>query len=137
MQPAVRPDVDSIRGIPPAVAVEQRTSRGGRKSTVATMTEVHHYLRLLFVKLGTQYCPDCDIPIDAQPAEVIVGRVLREFRGQRVQLLAPLVAGRKGYYTELAKAAARRGQAQLRVDGEMLPTDPWPCLLYTSDAADE
>ena len=128
VQPAVRPDVDSIRGIPPAVAVEQRTSRGGRKSTVATMTEVHHYLRLLFVKLGTQYCPDCDIPIDAQPAEVIVGRVLREFRGQRVQLLAPLVAGRKGYYTELAKAAARRGQAQLRVDGEMLPTDPWPRL---------
>jgi len=126
VQPAVRPDVDSIRGIPPAVAVEQRTSRGGRKSTVATMTEVHHYLRLLFVKLGTQYCPDCDIPIDAQPPEVIVGRVLREFRSRRVQVLAPLVAGRKGYYTELAKAAARRGQAQLRVDGVMLPTEPWP-----------
>ncbi len=128
VQPAVRPDVDSIRGIPPAVAVEQRTSRGGRKSTVATLTEVHHYLRLLFVKLGTQYCPDCDIPIDAQPAEVIVGRVLREFRGRRVQVLAPLVAGRKGYYTELAKAAARRGQAHLRVDGDMLPTEPWPRL---------
>src|SRR5690606_37327851 len=55
VQPATRPDVDAIHGIPPTVAIEQRTSRGGRKSTVATLTEVYHYLRLLFVKLGTQY----------------------------------------------------------------------------------
>jgi len=128
VQPAVRPDVDSIRGIPPAVAVEQRTSRGGRKSTVATMTEVHHYLRLLFVKLGTQYCPACEIPIEAQSEDLIVARAMREFRGARVMVLAPLVSGRKGYYTELARSAAKRGHARLRVDGEMLATDPWPRL---------
>ncbi|MCG3171763.1 MAG: UvrABC system protein A [Pseudomonadales bacterium] len=128
VQPAVRPDVDAIRGIPPAVAVEQRTSRGGRKSTVATMTEIHHYLRLLFVKLGRQYCPDCDIPIEAQPPELILARVLREFRGRRVQLLAPLVSGRKGLYTAIADAAARRGQRWLRVDGALVPTDRWPRL---------
>ncbi|MBP8926121.1 MAG: excinuclease ABC subunit UvrA, partial [Pseudomonadales bacterium] len=109
VQPAARPDVDSIRGIPPAVAVEQRTSRGGRKSTVSTMTEIHHFLRLLFVKLGVQHCPDCAIPIDAQPVEVIHERLMRDFRGTRVQLLAPLVMARKGYYTELAKWAAKQG----------------------------
>ena len=61
VQPASKPDVDAIFGIPPTVAIEQRTSRGGSKSTVATQTEIHHFLRLLFVKLGTQYCPDCDV----------------------------------------------------------------------------
>ena len=126
VQPAVRPDVDAIRGIPPAVAVEQRTSRGGRKSTVATMTEIHHYLRLLFVKLGRQYCPGCDIPIEAQSPELIAARVLREFRGRCVQLLAPLVSGRKGLYTAIAAHAARRGQKWLRVDGVLVPTELWP-----------
>jgi len=128
VQPSQRPDVDAIRGIPPTVAVEQRTSRGGRKSTLATMTEIYHFLRLLFVKLGTQYCPDCDIPIEAQSPELIAARILREFRGCRVELLAPLVVGRKGYYTDLAKWAARKGHVALRVDGEVLPTDPWPRL---------
>ena len=69
VQAASRPDVDAIFGIPPTVAIEQRTSRGGRKSTVGTLTEVHHFLRLLFVKLGTQYCPDCDVPIEPQSEE--------------------------------------------------------------------
>ena len=69
MQPAARPDVDAIFGIPPTVAIEQRTSRGGRKSTVATLTEIYHFLRLLYVKLGTQHCPDCDVPIEPQSAE--------------------------------------------------------------------
>ena len=128
VQPAVRPDVEAIRGIPPAVAVEQRTSRGGRKSTVATMTEIHHYLRLLFVKLGRQYCPDCDIPIEVQSPEVIAAHILREFRGRRIHLLAPLVTARKGLYAAIAASAARRGHQWLRVDGEMLPTEPWPRL---------
>ncbi|EQD80144.1 excinuclease ABC subunit A, partial [mine drainage metagenome] len=66
VQPAARPDVDAIFGIPPTVAIEQRTSRGGRKSTVATLTEIYHFLRLLYVKLGSQYCPDCDAPIEPQ-----------------------------------------------------------------------
>ena len=66
VQPAARPDVDAIFGIPPSVAIEQRTSRGGYKSTVGTMTEIHHFLRLLFVRLGTQHCPDCGIAIEPQ-----------------------------------------------------------------------
>src|SRR3546814_15498441 len=63
VQPAGKPDVDAIYGIPPTVAIEQRTSRGGRKSTVATMTAIHHFLPLLYVKLGTQLCPACHVPV--------------------------------------------------------------------------
>jgi excinuclease ABC subunit A len=128
VQPASRPDVDAIFGIPPTVAIEQRTSRGGRKSTVATVTEVYHFLRLLFVKLGTQYCPDCNIPIQPQTREVILAKLMNDFRGQRVELLAPLIVARKGYYTDLAGWASRKGFSHLRVDGDLLPTTKWPRL---------
>ena len=125
-QPATRPDVDAIFGIPPTVAIEQRTSRGGRKSTVATVTEVYHFLRLLFVKLGTQYCPDCNIPIQPQTPEAILARLVKDYRGQPVELFAPLIVARKGYYTDLAQWALRKGFSNLRVDGELLPTAKWP-----------
>jgi excinuclease ABC subunit A len=128
VQGAARPDVDAIFGIPPTVAIEQRTSRGGSKSTVATLTEIYHFLRLLYVKLGTQYCPDCKVPIEPQSEDAITARLLREYKGQRVGLLAPLVVNRKGYYTDLAKWARGKGYAFLRVDGEFLPTDKWPRL---------
>jgi excinuclease ABC subunit A len=128
VQPASRPDVDAIFGIPPTVAIEQRTSRGGRKSTVATLTEIYHFLRLLYVKLGTQYCPEDDVPIEPQSEESIAARLLREYRGCEITLSAPLVVARKGYYTDLAKWAAGKGFPHLRVDGELLPTDKWPRL---------
>jgi excinuclease ABC subunit A len=128
VQPAARPDVDAIFGIPPTVAIEQRTSRGGRKSTVATLTELYHFLRLLYMKLGTQHCPDCDAPIEPQSAEAIAARILRDYRDRRIGLLAPLVVNRKGYYTDLARWARGKGYGFLRVDGEFLPTDKWPRL---------
>jgi excinuclease ABC subunit A len=128
VQPASRPDVDAIFGIPPTVAIEQRTSRGGRKSTVATLTEVYHFLRLLYMKLGVQHCPDCDVPIEPQSPDAIAARVLRDYRGRRIGLLAPLVVNRKGYYTDLAKWARGKGYTHLRVDGEFLPTGKWPRL---------
>ena len=128
VQPASKPDVDAIFGIPPTVAIEQRTSRGGSKSTVATQTEIQHFLRLLFVKLGTQHCPDCDVPIEPQSVEAIAARLSRDHRGERIGLLAPLVTSRKGYYTDLAKWAGSKGVSHLRVDGNFLPTDRWPRL---------
>ena len=128
VQPAARPEVDSIRGIPPTVAIEQRTSRGGRKSTVATLTEIYHFLRLLYVKLGTQHCPDCQVAIEPQSADAIAARIIRDFRGKTIDLLAPLVVARKGLYTDLAKWAATKGYRELRVDGERLPVKPWPRL---------
>jgi excinuclease ABC subunit A len=128
VQPAARPDVDAIYGIPPTVAIEQRTSRGGRKSTVATLTEIYHFLRLLFVKLGTQFCPDCEVPIEPQSQASIAARLLRDYKGKRIALLAPLIVARKGYYTDLAKWAAKKGFKTLRVDGAHLSTNSWPRL---------
>ncbi|HDQ14514.1 MAG TPA: excinuclease ABC subunit A, partial [Sediminispirochaeta sp.] len=128
VQPASRPDVDRVSGVPPTVAIEQRTSRGGWKSTVATSTEIYHYLRLLFVKLGIQYCPDCQVPILPRNIEQIVDQLLREKRGRTVEVDAPLVLGRKGYYTDLAKWAAAKGYPRLRVDGELYETAAWPRL---------
>ena len=128
VQPAARPDVDAIFGIPPAVAIEQRTSRGGRKSTVATLTEIYHFLRLLFVKLGTQFCPSCNLPIEPQHRDAMVANVMRAFREKTITVLAPLVVARKGYYTDLAKWANKKGYSVLRVDGTDLPTGSWPRL---------
>jgi excinuclease ABC subunit A len=128
VEPSARPDVDAIFGIPPTVAIEQRVSRGGRKSTVATLTEIHHFLRLLYMKLGTQFCPQCDVAIEPQSVAAIAARIVSDYRGSRVGLLAPLVVNRKGYYTDLAKWARGKGHAQLRVDGAFLPTDKWPRL---------
>ncbi|WP_300435934.1 excinuclease ABC subunit UvrA [Zoogloea sp.] len=127
-QPSARPDVDAIFGIPPTVAIEQRVSRGGRKSTVGTLTEIQPFLRLMYVKLGTQFCPDCDVPVTPQSFEAIVAHIMRDCAGQSVELLAPLIINRKGLYTDLAKWARGKGFEQLRVDGEYLPTQKWPRL---------
>ncbi len=128
VQPAGRPEVDAVYGIPPTVAIEQRLSRGGRKSTVATTTEVWHFLRLLWVKLGLQHCVHDGAPVRAQSTESIAAQLLRDHAGQHVGLLAPLVVNRKGVYTDLAKWAKARGHTHLRVDGEFLPLNPFPRL---------
>ncbi|MBP6902335.1 MAG: excinuclease ABC subunit UvrA [Burkholderiaceae bacterium] len=128
VQPAGRPEVDAVYGIPPTVAIEQRLSRGGRKSTVATTTEVWHFLRLLWVKLGLQRCVHDGAEVRPQSVESIAAQILRDHKGQHVGLLAPLVVNRKGVYTDLAKWAKARGHSHLRVDGEFIKTDPWPRL---------
>ena len=126
VQPAGRPEVDAVYGIPPTVAIEQRLSRGGRKSTVGTTTEVWHFLRLLFVKLGVQHCVHDGATVQPQTPERIAAQIFTRFQGQTIGLLAPLVIGRKGVYTELADWARPRGYTHLRVDGEFLPTDKFP-----------
>ena len=128
VQPAGRPEVDAVYGIPPTVAIEQRLSRGGRKSTVATTTEVWHFLRLLYVKLGTQHCVNDGAAVQPQSVESIAAQMLRDHAGEHIGLLAPLVVARKGVYTDLAKWAKSRGHTHLRVDGEFLKVDPWPRL---------
>lgn len=128
VQPAGKPDVDAIFGIPPTVAIEQRTSRGGRKSTVATMTEIHHFLRLMYMKLGTQMCPTCQVSVEPQSADQIVARIMRDHKGERIGLMAPLVTARKGFYTDLAKWASGKGFTHLRVDNVFIGTAKWPRL---------
>src|SRR5438477_10663252 len=112
-----RPDVDLITGIPPTVSIEQRTTRGGGKSTVATVTEIYHFLRLLFARLGTQFCPDCQVPVEAQTRDELRRRLKAELRDRgELTLLAPMVKNRKGFHTDVAEWAARHGYAQVRAD---------------------
>ena len=116
-----KPDVDLIEGLPPTVAIEQRVTRGGGKSTVATVTEVYHFLRLLFAKTGTQFCPDCDLPVEKQSVAAIVRLVEAAARRGPLKVLAPLVKARKGFHTEVARWAERQGFDTLYVDGQLIP----------------
>src|SRR4051812_40647700 len=118
-----RPDVDLITGIPPTVSIEQRTSRGGGKSTVATVTEIYHFIRLLFARLGTQFCPECQIAVEAQTRDELARRLQSERRKRgELRLLAPVVRNRKGFHTDVAEWAAKHGYAELRADGKMFST---------------
>ncbi len=118
-----RPDVDLITGIPPTVSIEQRNSRGGGKSTVATVTEIYHFMRLLFARLGTQYCPDCDLPVVAQTRDQIAKKLQAELKRRGdLLLLAPVVKNRKGFHSEVAEWAAKHGYAEVRADGKIYST---------------
>ncbi len=121
-----RPDVDSVAGVPPAIALEQRTSRAGSKSTVATVTEVAHYLRLLFAKLGVVHCPDHDKPIASSSPDAIFAAA-RATRG-RFDLCAPAVQARKGTYLDVFTSAARDGIQTAWCDGKLVSTDDPPRL---------
>jgi excinuclease ABC subunit A len=116
-----KPDVDLVEGVPPSVAIEQRVTRGGGKSTVATVTEVYHFLRLLFAKTGTQFCPDCDLPVEKQSLAAIVKQLETAVKRGPLKVLAPLVKARKGFHTDVARWAERQGFDTLFVDGELLP----------------
>jgi excinuclease ABC subunit A len=116
-----KPDVDLVEGLPPSVAIEQRVTRGGGKSTVATVTEVYHFLRLLFAKTGTQFCPDCDMPVEKQSVAAIVKQVESAAKRGVLRVLAPLVKARKGFHTDVAHWAERQGFDTLYVDGKLIP----------------
>ena len=116
-----KPDVDSIEGLPPSVAIEQRVTRGGGKSTVATVTEVYHFLRLLFSKLGTQHCPDCGVAVQKQTLSAITTTVQQLAGRGTIQIFSPLIRARKGFHTRIAQWAARQGIDFLLVDGKLAP----------------
>ncbi len=116
-----KPDVDLVTGLPPSVAIEQRVTRGGGKSTVATVTEVYHFLRLLFAKTGTQFCPECDLPVEKQSLAAIVRQVESAAKRGHLKVLAPLVKARKGFHTDVARWAERQGFDTLYVDQTLIP----------------
>ncbi len=115
-----RPEVDLITGIPPSVSIEQRQSRGGGKSTVATVTEIYHFLRLLFARLGVLFCPRCDIPVEARTGDEAARLLFAEMKRRGdLLLLAPVVKNRKGFHSEVAEWAAKHGYKELRADGKI------------------
>jgi excinuclease ABC subunit A len=115
-----RPNVDLLAGIPPTVAIEQRLSQGGKKSTVATVTEIYHYLRLLYAKIGKQHCVQCGRQIHALTRSQILDRIGRAYRGKDVVVLSPIVRGRKGFHKEVIAGARRLGYRQARIDGKLV-----------------
>ncbi len=123
-----KPDVDLITGLPPSVAIEQRVTRGGGKSTVATVTEVYHFLRLLFAKLGTQFCPKCNVPVETQSLSAITARAEEIAHKGRIKILAPLIKARKGFHTDVAKWAIKHGFDELFVDGRFIRADAFKKL---------
>ncbi|QQM66585.1 excinuclease ABC subunit UvrA [Actinomyces weissii] len=123
-----KPDVDFIEGLSPAVSIDQKSTSRNPRSTVGTITEVYDYLRLLYARAGVQHCPVCDEVIASQTPQQIVDRVRELPEGTRFQVLAPVVRGRKGEYTELFEELRGRGFARVRVDGESRRLDDPPTL---------
>jgi excinuclease ABC subunit A len=116
-----RPDVDLVTGLAPTVAIEQRISYASRRSTVATLTEIYHYLRLLYSKLGIQHCPGCDRKLTAQTKASIVEQIRRRYHQRSATVLSPKVFGRKGFHKEVLTRALKKGFKKARIDGKMTP----------------
>ncbi|MDI9401428.1 MAG: excinuclease ABC subunit A [Verrucomicrobiota bacterium] len=131
VQQLPRADLDYIEGIPPAVSIEQRSTRGGGKSTVGTLTEVYHFFRLLYARLGVQYCEDCDIPITGGTRENVIEEAqknLAKTKKGKIICLAPILRGRKGTHIELLRKIGKQGFQQVRVDREYYHLEPLPKL---------
>jgi excinuclease ABC subunit A len=126
-----RPDVDKVTGVPPSIALEQHTTRSGSSSTVATVTEIAHYLRLLYAKVGDAHCPACDTPIASKAPDEVFAEIGR-MKGSGV-VLSPAVTARKGTYLDVFTSAARAGIAKAIVDGQEASTDRPPRLKKTQE----
>jgi excinuclease ABC subunit A len=123
-----KPDVDVIEGLSPAISIEQRTTGRNPRSTVGTVTEVYDYLRLLWARVGIPHCHSCGRPVQPQSAGQIADRVLAWPEGVRIEVLAPLVRGRKGEFRELFEEARKKGFVRVRVDGETYDLEQPPAL---------
>lgn len=123
-----KPDIDFIEGLSPAVSIDQKSTSKNPRSTVGTITEIYDYLRLLYARAGTAYCPKCDERIQAQTPQQIVDQVLELDEGCRFQVLAPVVRGRKGEYAELFKDLQTSGYSRVLVDGELVRLENPPVL---------
>jgi excinuclease ABC subunit A len=128
LQQMEKPEVESVSGLSPAIAIEQRTTASHPRSTVGTVTEIYDHLRVLFAALGRPHCPRCDEPITAQSVEQIAARLLRYPEGTRLALLAPVVRGRKGAFRQELKALSQQGLLRARVDGRLCSLDAPPAL---------
>ncbi len=123
-----KPDVDSIEGLSPAIAIDQKTTSKNPRSTVGTVTEVHDYLRLLYARAGTPHCPNCGKEIHQQTIDQVVDQVLTLPEGSRIQILSPLVRGRKGEYNRMLEDMGKQGFVRVRIDGETYPLGETPAI---------
>src|SRR5581483_2892681 len=128
-----KPDIDDIEGLPPTIAIEQRSSSSNPRSTVATTTEIYDYLRVLFARAGTPHCWECGRQISSQTPSQIVDAVMKYPAGTKVMILSPLVRGQKGEHKDIFGAIHKQGFVRARVDGEIIDLDPnsFPSLKKT------
>jgi len=117
-----KPDVDSIEGLSPAISIEQKTTSKNPRSTVGTVTEIYDYLRLLYARIGTPYCPKHNEPIESQTAEQIVNKIKEEYKNQ-ITILSPIIIQKKGTYEKLLLNLNKEGYARARVNGKIIRTD--------------
>ena len=115
-----KPDLDSIDGLSPAISIDQKTTSKNPRSTVATVTEIYDYLRLLYARVGTPHCPTCGKVIEKQTVDQVTDKVMAHAIGDRIMVMAPIVKGRKGEFASLFKDLAKEGFSRVRVDGEVL-----------------
>ena len=123
-----RPEAEEISGMPPTVAIDQRSSQMGRRSTVATITEVYHYLRLLFSKVGKPHCSTCGQVISAMSPEQMTRDLRQRFERKRLIILAPKIMGRKGFHRQVLERAVAQGYEEARIDGTIYSLNPIPKL---------
>ncbi len=123
-----KPDVDMIEGLSPAISIEQKTVSKNPRSTVATITEIYDYLRLLFASIGIPHCPNCNIRIERQTAESIVEQVLKYPKGTKLLILAPVIKGKKGEHKKLMEKLRKDGYVRVIIDGEMMTLAEIPQL---------
>ena len=123
-----KPDVDQIDGLSPAISIDQKSASRNPRSTVATVTEIYDYLRLLYARIGVPHCPVCDKPVARRTPQAIVDEVLKITKGKRIIILAPVVKDKKGEFAHIPEQYARAGFARARVDGVVYALDEWPEL---------
>ncbi len=114
-----KPDVESIDGLSPAISIEQKTTSRNPRSTVGTVTEIYDYLRLLYARVGTPHCPNCGNAISSQTVQQMVDHILGLPEGAKIQILSPIVRGRKGEYRKEFRDLQKQGYVRVRIDGEL------------------
>src|SRR5699024_10664668 len=123
-----KPDVDSIEGLSPAISIDQKTTSQNPRSTVGTATEINDYLRLLYARVGTPYCPIHHIPIERQSPEQMVDRILELPERRRIQLMSPVIRNQKGQHKKVIEKIIKDGFVRVRVDGEIYDVTEVPEL---------
>src|SRR5215469_102639 len=118
-----KPDLDYIEGLSPAISIEQKTTHRNPRSIVGTVTEIYDYYRLLFARIGVPHCPDCGKEIREQPIDLIIETIMQMSEGSRIQLLAPVIRGKKGEHQKIIEDARRAGFARARIDGVPVSLD--------------
>ncbi|MDQ1266130.1 MAG: Excinuclease subunit UvrA, partial [Bacteroidota bacterium] len=114
-----KPNVDSIEGLSPAISIEQKSLSHNPRSTVGTVTEIYDYIRLLYAKIGVQYCVECNVPVQQKSLDQITDIIISQYNAKKIQILSPIIRGRKGHYKELFEQLMKLGFTRVRIDGEI------------------